>query len=327
MRAGKRRTRHLGGFAIETAVAVREHLKLASLRLLTPLVIRWNWRGAKATDLSVRNELIKVNGGAIKVRIYLPRGTGPFRVLQFFHGGGWVFGDLETHDALCRQLCVQARRMVVAVDYRLAPEHPFPTAAQDCLASLVWSRENAARLGGDPDSIVLCGDSAGGNLAAVAAQQSRQLHPGMIKGQVLIYPVTDHCLYAKWNSYQTYGTKQFGLTYEGMTQLWDLYLRGSTLWHTGMTTHELATPVHMQDLAGLPRALVLLAEQDPLHDEAAEYARRMADAGIPVEVRRYTGQQHGFVGPKPGPSHQQAVADIVKWLQAEQLEANHVDQE
>ncbi len=289
---------------------MRDDLKIALARGLTPLVIRWYWRGAKATDLSVRNETMTVSGGAIGVRVYVPRGAGPFPVLHFFHGGGWVFGDLETHDALCRDLCVQGGRMVVAVGYRLAPENPFPIPVEDCLASLAWIKENAARLGGDVDSIVLCGDSSGGNLAAVAAQQARQLYPGMIKGQVLIYPVTDHCSHPRFNSYRAQGNKQL----KSMTELWDLYLRNSPLWRAGMTAHELATPLRVADLAGLPRTLVVIAEEDLLRDEAAEYAKRLEEVGIAAEVRRYVGQQHGFVGLKPSAAYKQAIADIVDWL-------------
>jgi acetyl esterase len=289
-----------------------EKLKLLIFRRLTPLVIRWYWRGAKATDLSVRNEMMEVAGGTIGLRIYRPRGAGSFPVLHFFHGGGWVFGDLETHDALCRDLCVQGRRLVVAVDYRLAPEHPFPIPLEDCVSSVAWIKENAARLGGDADSIVLCGDSSGGNLAAVTAQQARQLFPGLIKGQVLIYPVTDHCSHPRWNSYRTQGHKQF----RAMTELWELYLRNSPLWRAGMTTHELATPLHVQDLRGLPRTLVVIAEEDLLRDEAAAYAKRLEEAGVSAQVRRYAGQQHGFVGLKPSAPYKQAIVDIIDWLNA-----------
>ena len=200
--------------------------------------------------------------------------------------------------------------MVVAVDYRLAPEYPFPIPLEDCLASLTWIQENATRLGGDADSIVLCGDSSGGNLAAVAAQQARQLHPGMIKGQVLIYPVTEHCSHPRWDSYRAQGNKQL----RSMTDLWELYLRNSPLWHAGMTTHELATPLRVPDLRGLPRTLVVIAEEDLLRDESAEYAKRLEEAGVSAQVRRYVGQPHGFVGLKPSAAHKQVIADIVDWL-------------
>lgn len=296
---------------------LREKLKFAMWRTLVPVVLGWNWRGAKATALSVSNETMPVKDGTIRLRMYTPQGAGPFPVLHFFHGGGWVFGNLDTHDAVCRDLCVQGRRLVVAVDYRLAPEHPFPIPVEDCVASLAWLKVNVSRLGGDANAIVLCGDSAGGNLVAVAAQQARQLFPRMIKGQVLIYPVMDHCAHARWSSYQTHGGKDFGLSHVSMTELWEMYLRNSPLWTVGMTTHELATPLHTPDLSDLPRTLVVIADEDMLRDEATDYARRLGGAGIPVQVQRHAGQQHGFVGLKPTAEYKQAIAGIVEWLNAE----------
>jgi acetyl esterase len=288
-------------------------LKLRVIRRLAPLLIGWNWRGAKARELSVRDDTVPVNGGAIGVRIYTPLGSGPFPMLHFFHGGGWVFGNLDTHDAVCRDLCVQSRRIVCAFDYRLAPEHPFPIPVEDCLASLAWTLQHAAQLGGDADAIALCGDSAGGNLAAITAQQARQLYPGMIKAQVLIYPVTDNCTQAQWNSYQA-PIKGGGLTHAAMIELWTTYMRDSPLWTAGMTTHELATPLHAADLAGLPPALMLIAEEDPLRDEGIDYARRLEAAGVSAQVERYADELHGFVGLKPSVAYKKAIADIAAWL-------------
>jgi len=127
------------------AKRILEKLRFAMLRCLVPVVIGWNWRGAKAQNLSVQNETMPVNGGSIRLRIYTPQGNGPFPVLHFFHGGGWVFGDLDTHDAVCRDLCVQCKRIVVAFDYRLAPEYPFPIPVEDCIASLTWMKDNVKR--------------------------------------------------------------------------------------------------------------------------------------------------------------------------------------
>ncbi|HVT37271.1 MAG TPA: alpha/beta hydrolase [Nevskiaceae bacterium] len=292
-----------------------EMLKLRILRRLIRLAIRYKWRGKAPQDLAVSNETLPVDGGRIGVRIYTPRGAGPFPVLHFFHGGGWVGFDLDTHDALCRDLCVRSGYLVLAFDYRLAPEHPFPIPVHDCLASLGWTRDHAARLNGDAQRVVLCGDSAGGNLAAVAAQQARTLHPGLVKGQVLIYPVTDHCAHAQWPSYRTYGTAKYALSHPKMVELWELYMRGGAPWPAGATSHELATPLHTADLRGLPPTLVVLAVEDLLHDEGLAYAQRLAAAGVPVTVREYPGQQHGFVGTEPSVAHDQAVADIAAWLQ------------
>ncbi|HEY1076126.1 MAG TPA: alpha/beta hydrolase [Fontimonas sp.] len=293
-----------------------ERLKLILLRRLIRVAIRIKWRGQRATELDIANETMPVEGGQIGLRIYRPRGTGPFPVLHFFHGGGWVGFDLDTHDGMCRDLCVQSRHLVVAFDYRLAPEHPFPVPIQDCLASLAWMQHNVRRLGGDPARIVLCGDSAGGNLAAVCAQQARRSHPGMIKGQVLIYPVTDHCGNADWPSYRTYGTSKYALSHPKMKELWALYLRNSPLWTGETAHHELATPMRTADLSGLPPALIVLAEDDLLHDEGQAYGQRMAEAGVPVVVKRHPGQQHGFVGTMPTAAHREAMAEIASWLQA-----------
>lgn len=291
-------------------------LKIYLMRWLTPLALWWFWRGRKSTEVSVSNETMAVKDGVVRLRVYRPLGDGPFPVLLFFHGGGWVFGDLETHDPVCRDLCVSARRLVVAVDYRLAPQRPFPIPVEDCLASLDWIKGNAARLGGDLASVAICGDSAGGNLAAVVTQQARQRWPGLVKGQVLIYPVADYTANANWESYRTYGGREYGLTHASMMELWDAYLHRSPLWTAGMTRHDLATPLHVADLTRLPRLLMVLAEEDLLRDEGVDYARRVEKAGTPVEVRRYPGQRHGFVGLEPSPPYRQAIADIAAWLKA-----------
>ncbi|AXQ27608.1 alpha/beta hydrolase [Solimonas sp. K1W22B-7] len=293
-----------------------DSLRLGFFRWFIRVLLKFKWRGKFATDLELSNETMPVEGGRIGVRIYTPRGRGPFPILHFFHGGGWVGGDLDTHDPLCRDLCTQSRHLLVAFDYRLAPEYPFPIPIRDCLASLVWIRAHAARLSGDADRIVLCGDSAGGNLAAVTAQQARTLHPGLLKGQVLIYPVTDHCGFAQWPSYRTHGGRGFNLTHKAMTELWDFYLRKSPLWIAGASSHELATPLRVANLQALPPALFVIAEEDLLKDEAAEYARLMQQAGNDAQVKRYPGQQHGFLGFEPSAAHKQAVADIAGWLNA-----------
>ncbi|MES2682607.1 MAG: alpha/beta hydrolase [Pseudomonadota bacterium] len=291
-----------------------ESLKLNVLRWLIAPMVKFQWRGKIRRDLSVVDESMPVDGGRIGLRIYTPRGTGPFPVLHFFHGGGWVGCDLDSHDPLCRQLCVESGRLVVAFDYRLAPEHPFPIPVQDCLQSLDWMRRNVRRLGGDPENIVLCGDSAGGNLAAVAAQQARVIHPGMIKGQVLIYPVTDHCETAQWESYRSCGSARHALSHPKLIELWALYLRNSPLWVAGSKAHDLATPLHVADLSALPPAMVLVAENDLLRDEGVAYAERMQQAGTSVQLRHYPAQQHGFVGLRPTPAHDEAVRDITQWL-------------
>ncbi|SFF65580.1 acetyl esterase [Fontimonas thermophila] len=293
-----------------------ERLRLAWFRWGLRTAIGLLWWGRKTRGLSVSDERVAVAGGRIRLRVYCPQGEAPFPVILYFHGGGWIAGDLDTHDAVCRDLCAHARHLVVAVDYRRAPEHPFPIPIEDCLFSLQWVKEHAARLGGDPGHLTLCGDSAGGNLAAVVAQQARQTHPGLIKGQILVYPVTDHCRHAHWPSYAAYGGRGYSLPLKGMMEMWDLYLRGSPLWTPGMRRHDLATPLHTCDLTGLSRTLLILAEQDLLHDEGAEYARLLRQSGVAVEVREYPGTQHGFFGFKPSPAYRQAIGDVAAWVRA-----------
>jgi acetyl esterase len=234
--------------------------------------------------------------------------------MLFFHGGGWVGFDLDTHDPLCRDLCARSRHLIVSVDYRLAPEHPFPDGVNDCLAALDWLIVNAERLGGRADRIVICGDSAGGNLAAVVALQARTRHPGRLSGQVLIYPVTDHYT-AQWPSYASCGGKEYPLTRDGIEEIWNWYVRDSREWQPGQTSHDLATPYRVKDVSGLPRTLFIIASDDLLRDEGLAYADRMEEAGNKVKTRIFPGQKHGFVGTEPSAAHSEAIAEIAQWLQ------------
>ena len=230
---------------------------------------------------------VPVAGGEITVRAYSPGGPGPHPVLVYYHGGGWVIGDLYTHDGLCRSLTNAARCAVVSVDYRLAPESKYPVAAEDSYAALTWVVANAARLGIDPRRVAVGGDSAGGNLATVVALMARDRRGPALVHQVLIYPVTDHDLDTP--SYIENATG-YVLTREGMRWFWNHYLAREA---QGREPH--ASPLRAPSLAGLPPALVITAECDPLRDEGEAYAARLRDAGVPVTLTRYTGMFHGFV--------------------------------
>lgn len=236
---------------------------------------------------AVADHRLPVAGGEITVRAYSPGGPGPHPVLVYYHGGGWVIGDLYTHDGLCRSLTNAARCAVVSVDYRLAPESKYPVPAEDSYAALLWIVANATRLGLEPRRVAVGGDSAGGNLATVVALMARERGGPALVHQVLIYPVTDHNLNTP--SYVENGTG-YVLTREGMRWFWNHYLARES-----QGREPFASPLRAPSLAGLPSALVITAECDPLRDEGEAYAARLRDAGVPVTVTRYAGMFHGFV--------------------------------
>ena len=236
----------------------------------------------------VEDRRIEGPAGQIPLRIYTPRGKGPHPVLVYFHGGGWVIGSLDTHDGTCRQLANGAGCVVVSVDYRLAPEHKFPAGPEDAYAATRWVADNAGALGVDPKRIAVGGDSAGGNLAAVVSLMARDRSgPGLIF-QLLVYPVTD----ARFDtpSYVENADGYF-LTMDAMKWFWGLYLAAP---NDGANPY--ASPLRASDLAGLPPALVITAEYDPLRDEGEAYAARLEEAGTSARLSRYDGMIHGFFG-------------------------------
>jgi acetyl esterase len=248
-------------------------------------------------------------GGEIPIRVYTPEGKAPMPVIVFFHGGGWVIGTLETHDPICRHLAKQAGAVVVSVDYRLAPEHKFPAGPEDCYAATAWVAEHAAEIGVDAKRLVVGGDSAGGNLAAVVSLMARDRGKPRIAHQLLIYPVTDH-------SYETvsYRENAKGLLLEkdSMVWFWNHYLSSSA---DGQNPY--ASPLRAKDLKGLPPATVVTAEFDPLRDEGEAYAKRLREAGVPVKAKRYDGVIHGFaILGGVFPEAAQVVADIAAEVRA-----------
>ena len=224
-------------------------------------------------------------GGELPLRIYSPAPADePRGVLVTFHGGGWVLGDLETHDVLCRHLCLGAEVVVVSVDYRRAPEHPFPAGHDDALAATLWASEHAAELGADPARLAVGGDSAGGNLAAVVAQRAR----GKVAYQQLIYPATD-LSEAVYPSREAFGGGEYLLALEDMK--W--FVQQLSPDREALTAPE-ASPM-AGDLAGVAPAFVLTAGYDPLRDEGQAYAAALEAAGVETEYRCFAGTVHGFV--------------------------------
>ena len=213
------------------------------------------------------------------------RAPNPKPLIVYFHGGGWVLGSLETHDGICRSLAVGVDAVVVSVDYRLAPEHRFPAAVDDAYAALVWAAGCAESLGADASRLVVAGDSAGGNLAAVLAQMARTAGPE-ITFQLLVYPVTDHEFTSASMEENATG---YYLTRNMMRWFYELYL------HDEQDADDVrVSPLRARDLAGLPPAYVMTAEYDPLRDQGIAYAAAMAVAGVPVATRQSPGLFHGF---------------------------------
>ena len=224
----------------------------------------------------------------IPIRIYTPKGEGPFPCLVWFHGGGWVVGDLDSADATARHLTLGAGCVVVSVDYRLAPETKFPGPVEDCYSATSWVFDNATSLRILSDKIAVGGDSAGGNLAtAVCLMRKDRGGPDLVM-QLLVYPVTD------W-SFQTHSYADnadgYQLTKDTMIWYWDQYAS-----HGGDADNPYAAPLKATDLSGLPAALVITAEFDPLRDEGEAYASRLRDSGVPTSCTRYPGMIHGFFG-------------------------------
>jgi acetyl esterase len=245
--------------------------------------------GAELPLASAVDRPIPGPAGQIPVRVYTPTGTAPLPMLVYFHGGGWVLGSLGTHDGICRSLANGAGCVVVSVDYRLAPEHRYPAAADDCYAATQWCAAHAAELGGDAACIAIGGDSAGGNLTAVVAQMARDRGDPKHVFQLLIYPVTDAA--CDTPSYRQ-NAEGYLLTAGDMAWFWDHYLGGDKT----RGAEPYASPLKAKTLAGLPPALVITAEFDPLRDEGEAYGAALENAGVATKVTRYDGMIHGFFG-------------------------------
>lgn len=233
------------------------------------------------------DRVIEGPGGDLVLRILAPHheGPGPQPVIVFAHGGGFVFCDLDSHDEFCRSMADSVGAVVVSVDYRLAPEHPGPAAMEDVYAALVWASEHAAEYGGDPDRIAVAGDSAGGNLAATVGLAARDRGGPRIAAQVLLYPVIDDDFSTE--SYRLYGEGYYN-TAKAMRWYWAQYAPHGT-------ESPYLVPSRAASLAGLPPAVVVTAELDPPCSAGDDYARRLAEAGVPVVAHRFDGLFHGFL--------------------------------
>jgi acetyl esterase len=234
-------------------------------------------------------------GTEIPVRIYRPAGDAPKPAIVYYHGGGWVIGGLNTHDGTCRAFANALDAVVVSVDYRLAPEHPYPAPVDDAFAALQWVSAQATDLGADAARIAVAGDSAGGNLAAVVAQMARDAGGPSLCFQLLVYPVTDYEFDSRSMNDNAEG---YFLTRDAMKWFYSHYLN-----EPSEGANPRVSPLRAPDLSGLPPAYVVTAEFDPLRDQGIAYATALADAGTPVASCTYEGMFHGFLS-------------LVEWIDA-----------
>ncbi len=225
-------------------------------------------------------------GGDIPVRVYAPEGEGPFPVLVYFHGGGFVLCDIDTYDSICRALTNAAGCITVSIDYRLAPEHKFPAAVDDCYAAAEWVALNAEAMGGDPSRIAVGGDSAGGNLAAVVALISGERGTPPLSFQLLIYPTTDFAL-------DTPSRRQYSEGYF-LTRSMMVWFRNHYLAEEDDAMSHYASPLRAGVIKDPPPALIITAEFDPLRDEGEAYGEKLREAGGDVRISRYDGMIHAF---------------------------------
>ncbi len=246
---------------------------------------------SRLPDMAMARDIaIDGPGGPLGLRVLVPHrssgdGGAPLPVVVFAHGGGFVFCDLDSHDEFCRAMAAEVGAVVVAVDYRLAPENPAPAAMEDVYRAVCWAAENIAEHGGDPRRIAVAGDSAGGNLAATTAIAARDRGGPALTAQVLLYPVIDDDLDTE--SYRRYGTGYYNTT-TAMKWYWDQYAP------TGRDS-ALVIPTRADSLAGLPRAVIATAELDPPCSAGEDFGRRLREAGVPVVQHRFEGLFHGFL--------------------------------
>lgn len=276
----------------ESLAYIKVFYEMPAIETMEPEAVREMMAQAPPEEIelapvaNVENRLISVGDAEIKVRVYTPEGSGPFPLFVYYHGGGWVIGDLETADASCRMIANKTGSVVVSVDYRLSPEYKYPVPLNDSYEALKWVYDNADELNGIASNIVVGGDSAGGNLSAAVSLKSRDENGPKISAQILIYPVTDMTYDTpSYNEFQ----KGFGLDKNLMVWFVDHYIRNES-----DKKDKYAAPLVAEDLSDLPPAFVITAEYDVLRDEGNAYAERLKTAGVKVETSLVEGLIHGY---------------------------------
>ena len=274
----------------------------------------WIIGGYRPRVFNVSNAVISTG---IKIRIYRPSDSVNTPVIIFYHGGGFVVGNINTHDNICRRLANKTSSIVVSVDYRLAPENKFPAAANDAYEALWWVAENAKSFGGDPDRIIVAGDSAGGNLAIVVCLMSRDSNGPKIAYQIPIYPQTNMAD-LNTESYKHFGEGYY-LTKPVIEALLPMYIADNK-----DLVNPYTSPLLADNFTDLPPALVITAEFDPLRDDGEAYAQKLVDAGIPVRVHRFKGMIHAFVSFGGLRQAHEAIDEIASTLQVTLMPVNKV---
>ncbi|WP_088105296.1 alpha/beta hydrolase [Halalkalibacter urbisdiaboli] len=273
----------------KTAVLLHAvHHNLVTSNMKTPKFLQ---KKGKAT-FTRENITIPVSDGTdISARVYKPIDDGPHPIILYYHGGAFMegYGSINTHDNIVRSLAGRTKSIVIAVAYRVAPAHPFPTAIEDSYDALLWASEHAEDLGGDPNKIAVVGDSAGGNIATVVSLMARDRQGPSITAQALLYPLTTF-QDVEFSSRSVYDSGYYLLSRQVMQRAREAYTPDESMWNSPYTS-----PLEAEHLYQLPPALVITAEFDPLRDEGEAYAQRLTEYNIPVKTIRYNGVMHGFI--------------------------------
>jgi len=284
-------------------------LSVEEVRRLREVIYPKLW-GEKEAIANVEDRFIPGAAGEIQARVYQPAINAPLPLLVYFHGGGWVTCSVDAYDGLCRAIANRAECVVVSVNYRLAPEHKFPSAVKDAYAATVWVARNAQALGGDPGRIAIGGDSCGGNLTAAVALMAREQKYPSLSFQLLLYPCVDYeferpsCLE---------NAKGYYLTLDAMHWFWKHYLTSET-----DAANPYASPLRAENLSDLPPALIITAEFDPLRDQGEAYAKRLQEANVPVIYKCYDGMIHCFLSfPKQIERAKEGLQEVVEAIRAD----------
>lgn len=255
----------------------------------------------------VEDCVVEGTNGPITVRLFSPKAEGPLPIIVFLHRGGWVYGSLDESEGICRKLANKTGAIVAAVEYSLSPESKYPVPLQDCYDATKWLSENAASLSGDSSKVILCGESAGGNLAAAVALMANDKKEFSVAGQLLIYPVLTSKLNKK--HYDDSPDKAL-LSYENMQFFWDMYLNP-----TADKTDPYISPLDSQNFNDLPQCMMVTAEHDALKHEGKSYQEALQASGVPVEAKCYRGVIHGFLDlPLADKIKEEAFDDIAGWV-------------